>query len=272
MNNKYIKSTSMLVVILFLQGVLLLSTGCFSSKGTTGNTQNSNIESVLASPQQDAVAPVLFAGFDDESGSIKSARITRLQERDLVTLIDILRLTGGELAFGLIGDATDRPLLRLRIPVPPIRPAKTEIQNAFERAEQDAQFQGLVEKYEADVRHWKEDVDLRVNAFLDAVRPRLQGKAMARRSPIYTALTRSELFLNEPGNAWPMTPHRYIILNSDAIDTTKSTPVTIKSGATLILINGSGSVGVLESLHPLRFESIQAALEYITATEIRRNK
>jgi hypothetical protein len=147
-----------------------------------------------------------------------------------------------------------------------------EVQNAFERAEHEALFQEELEKYESVLKQWKADVDRSVSSFMDAARPRLREKASAKRSPINSALTRSELFLNEPAAAWPIAPHRYIILNSDAIDTTKSARVTVKSGATLVLVNGSGSLGVLDSLNPLRFESMQAALDHITATEIGRSK
>lgn len=270
--NSYIKSVLMLVASLVLLAALLLSTGCYRSDSSTDKPRNTRIESVVASQEQNALVPALYAVFEDKSKSVKSARITPLREQDIKALIDNIRLTGGELAFGLIGESTDRPLLRLRIPVPPPRPTKREVQNAFERAEWDALFQEQLEKYEADMGHWKADVDQRAGAFLDAVRPRLQEKAIAKRSPINSALTRSELFLNEPVTAWPRAPHRYIILNSDAIDTTKSAPATIKSGATLVIVNGSGSIGILESLNPLRFESVQAALDHITATEIGGNK
>lgn len=269
--NSLIKSVFTLMAGLALSAVLLLSTGCDRSVGTTTKS-DPPIESVVASQEQNTLVPALYAVFDDKSGSVKTARITPLCEQNLMALIDTLRLTGGELAFGLIGESTDRPLLRLRIPVPPQHPTMREVQNAFERAEQDALFQEQLEKYEGEMRYWKADVDQRVNDFLDAVRPRLQEKATAKRSPINSALTRSELFLNEPISTWPKAPHRYIILNSDAIDTTKSSPVTLKSGATLVLINGSGSLGVLGSLNPLQFESVQAALDHITATEIGGNK
>ena len=254
---------------LFLLTLLILVSGCFAAPGSSGLTPSAGLVDNLrdASP-----IPVLFAVFEDKSGSVKSARISPLREEDLAALIRTLRIAGGELAFGLIGESTDRPLLRLRVPVPPARPLKAEVQNAFERAEQDARFQEPLERYEAELRQWNADVDQRASAFLNAVRPRLQEKATAKRSPINAALTRSELFLNEPVTTWPNDPHRYIILNSDAIDTTKSALVSLKSGATLVLINGSGSLGIVESLKPLRFESVQAALDHISATEIGRNK
>ncbi|HMF55912.1 MAG TPA: hypothetical protein VK619_06110, partial [Pyrinomonadaceae bacterium] len=76
----------------------------------------------------------------------------------------------------------------------------------------------------------------------------------------------------EPGAVWPGQTHSFIILNSDGADTTKRKPVEIRSGARLLLINGSGSVGTLGSLNPLRFESKQAAFDFITAKELGRSR
>jgi hypothetical protein len=47
-----------------------------------------------------------------------------------------------------------------------------------------------------------------------------------------------------------------------------STPLTMTSGARLIIVNASGSVGSLESLRPLRFESMDAAINFVYKTEL----
>jgi hypothetical protein len=253
-----------------LMVLMVLLSGC--SNVSRNGQENTQIESVASSKVPVTFAPVLYAVFDDKSGSVKTARISPITEHDLTVLIDSLRLTGGELAFGLIGESTDRPLLRVRVPAPPAKPVKSEVQNAFERAEQDARFQDQMDQYEAEMRRWKEEVEKRINAFIEAVRPRLQERTAAKSSPINTALARSELFLNEPSTTWSIPPRRYIILNSDAKDTTKTKLTVIKSGATLMLINGSGSLGILESMKPLRFESMESAVDYISKTELRRNK
>jgi hypothetical protein len=126
--------------------------------------------------------------------------------------------------------------------------------------------------YEANHQRWEAEVNQRVNAFLEATRPRLQEPARDKITDVYSALARAELFLNEPGDVWPGQIHRYIILNSDGIDTTRGKPVEIKSGARLLLVNGSNSTGVLGSLHPLRFESKQAAFDFVAAIELGRNQ
>jgi hypothetical protein len=241
------------------------TSGCQGGKASDGGP--AVVTAANIDDEQRHAAPVLFAVFDDKSGSSKSARITPLREADLQMLIDRVKLSGGEVAFGLIGDPSDRPLLRLRVPAPPTRPSKPDVQNAFERAEQEALLQERLDKYAADLNRWRGDVDSRVNSFMDAAHGRLQEPMSGKTSPVYLALGRAELFLNEPAAVWGEQPRRFIILNSDAVDTTKAKPVTIKSGATLVLVNGSGSLGVLATQHPLQFESVQSALDYIAAAE-----
>jgi hypothetical protein len=158
--------------------------------------------------------------------------------------------------------------------VPPPTPVKHDVQNPFERAEQDSAFQDDVDAYNTKRQRWETDVNQRINAFLVTVRPRLQQPAREKATDITSALERAELFLNEPNGSWPAetVEHKYIILNSDGIATTNRKPLEIRSGARLLLVNGSGSLGTIGPLHPLQFESKQAALDFIAATELGRNR
>jgi hypothetical protein len=265
-------SVMALITGLILFGVSLLSAGCGSSSGTTMTDRKVQTESIESSRSQSFLTPGLYCLFDDKSRSVKSARLAPLREHDLMTLINVLRETGGELSFGLIGESSDRPLLRLRIPAPPTRPARREAQNPFERAEQDAAFQEEMRNYETRRQSWEAEVNQRIGGFMEAARPRLQEPARDKVTDISSALDRAELFLNEPDAVWPAEAHRYIILNSDGVDTARRRTVEIKSGARLLLINGTGSLGALAALHPLRFESKEAAFDFIAATELGRNR
>lgn len=157
-----------------LIGSALLFSGCATPAVSVQPPSGSHVE--LARNKSSHV-PALYAVFDDKSGSVKSARLAPLQEQDLVFLIDILRQTGGELAFGLIGESSDRPLVRLRLPVPPTPPVKPDVQNPFERAEQDSAFKTQASDYNTQRQRWESDSGERINAFLSAVRPRLQQPA-----------------------------------------------------------------------------------------------
>lgn len=265
------KSAVALLIGSLLIGSALLSSGCATP---VVSTQTPPPVAIETSRDKSSHVPALYAVFDDKSGSVKSARIAPIQEQDLMSIIDILRQTGGELSFGLIGESSDRPLLRLRISVPPPLPPKKDSQNAFERAEQDSTFQEEMENYQAKRQQWEADVNQRINAFMEAVRPRLQEPAREKATDINSALARAELFLNEPDSVWPAetAKHKFIILNSDGISTVKRQPVEIKSHARLLLINGSGSEGTIAALQPLRFESIQSAIAFIAATELGRDQ
>jgi hypothetical protein len=252
--------------------VALLSSGCSSSYSTSLPDRHAHIESVETGKNQVITMPGLYAVFDDKSRSVKSARIAPVQEQDLMALINTLRQTAGELSFGLIGESSARPLLRLHIPVPPPHPVMRQAENPFERAEQDSAFQDEMKDYEPKHQHWEAEVNGRIEVFIEAARPRLREPARDRVTDISSALERAELFLNEPGAVWPAETHRYIILNSDGIATTNRKTVEIKSGARLLLINGSGSLRTIASLQPLRFESKQSALDFIAATELGRNR
>jgi hypothetical protein len=132
------KSAATIIACALLYCLSLLSAGCGSSSGTSISDPGAQTVLVEANQNQKPLVPGLYSVFDDKSRSVKSARILPLQEQDLTALINVLLQTGGELSFGLIGETRMLPLLRLRIPVPPLLPVKRESQNAFERAEQDS--------------------------------------------------------------------------------------------------------------------------------------
>lgn len=193
------KSATALALSSLLLGGSPLTAGCFKTNGVTQPVSVVQVNPPTTDQSQKVLTPNLYAVFDDKSRSVKSARMPPLQEQDLTALVNILRQTTGELAFGIIGESSDRPLLRLRIPVPPAPPVRTEVQNPFERAEQDSLFQEQMRKYEEERQRWEADVNQRIAVFMDAVRPRLQQPARESATDIYSALERAELFLNEPG-------------------------------------------------------------------------
>src|SRR5207248_1706649 len=124
------------------------------------------------------------------------------------------------------------------------------------------------QQFESSQHEWLEDMQKRISGFQKDVAPVLAMPANAKRSPVWDAVHRSELFLteNEPGLP---AAHRYMLLITDGIDDVHSKPVAIQSGATVIIVNGAGEVGSLGVLQPQRFESIDAAIRFIIHTESR---
>ncbi|MFZ0747883.1 MAG: hypothetical protein WAM70_00890 [Pyrinomonadaceae bacterium] len=212
--------------------------------------------------------PIRIAVFQDKSGSANTTRTEQLTDKDFVSPIGLLRCTGGELALGIVDDVSNTSLVRLRIEPPPTPPVIPQVSNVFERAQQDAAFQQRLNDYNEAVNKWRAETDRRAGAFLAQIGKVLQQESNAKKTNVWSALSRADLFLNESDATWPRPTHRYAIFNSDGVDTAHSKPIAIKSGAQLIIVNGAGSTGVFQSLTPERFESVQAGFQFISAKEM----
>jgi hypothetical protein len=73
------------------------------------------------------------------------------------------------------------------------------------------------------------------------------------------------LFLCEDDLTWGKTTKKYAILITDGLDNVQGTEVPIRSGARIILVNGIASLGVLKKFNPVRFESVNACFDFISA-------
>jgi hypothetical protein len=218
-----------------------------------------------------ALHPIRMAVFQDKSGSAATTRTAQLNEDDFAVPINVLRCTGGELGVGIINDRSNSPLVRLRIEAPPERPRPTQATNPFERAEQEAIYRSQLETFDKQQEQWRVQANQRIATFYEQLKLLLKQDAKARRTSVWPAVARADLFLNEPDTGWSKPTHRYAAFNTDAIDTVHSAPVTMKSGSKLLLVNGAASVGVLGSLNPLCFESVLAAFRFVSATELGGN-
>lgn len=265
-NISLVSKASYQACVLVLTLSLLLTSGCGGP--IAGIHDPTSISTVARSVPTSS--PLLICVLDDKTMSMGKARSTPVQEKDLLELVALLRESGGELGFSLIGEATSLPLLRVRIPSPPSPPAKPADDNPFVRAEKRPAFSEATRRYEADYQKWEADVNQRVSNFLNAARQRLAVPVKDRTSPVYEAIARAQLFLGEQGG-WPENSRRMIVLQSDCQDTTRHKPVEMRSDTTVFVVNGSGSLGVFTDVEskPKQFESLPAALESIK-TEVRR--
>lgn len=268
----------------FLLVVMLTMTGCSLSSDTSPATQPATqvARETLRTPFDCGAAtndqnagdrtasrnPIRIAIFQDKSGSSNETRTTQLSENDFAAPIDLLRCTGGELGAGIIDDVSNKSLIRLRIEVPPARPAAQQVSNVFERAQQDGEFAKRMEAYNDDVAKWTAETDKRVKAFLAEVRELLNQKPTARKTDVWSAISRADLFLNESDATWRRPTHRWLVLNSDAVDTARSKPIQMKAAEHLVIVNGVGSAGAAASIKPDLFENPEAAFHFITANEL----
>lgn len=205
-------------------------------------------------------APVKIAVFNDKTRSADHTRTEQLQLADFDPPIKLLRVSGGEIAFGLIRDVSNRRLLRLRIETPPpAPPALNEVGNPFEVAQRRDAYLGQLEQYQADRQRWCRASEQRIAEFKKELEPLLAQRADAGRSDIWGALSRANLFLEERDTGWPSSVQLYVIVIGDGDDNVGAPVVTLSGGVKLLLINGAGRVGALARLNPSLYESTKAA-------------
>jgi hypothetical protein len=208
--------------------------------------------------------PLRVAVFVDKSFSTTTARIADPSISTFEPLFDRLRATGGEIAFGLVRDHSNRPLIRVYMPAPPDPPgsAPPVPGNIFVAANTKKREDAERKKNEAARQAWLADATARIKAFIAAVTPLLATPDDAMWTDVRSAIERADLFLAEP-SPFARTPECVVVLVSDAIDNVTAKPVaSLKSNARVVIANGIGSVGSVEALSPVRFEAVAAAMRY----------
>lgn len=257
---------SSLVTVGSLACALLLLAGCGMTESRSPQAEFAMTEVKAARPQ-----PVKICVFLDKSGSANQTRVEQIRREELASLVALLRQTGGALAFGLIRDNSNLPLLRLSIDPPPIAPfLSKQGKNVFQGSLDRAEHQKEMSRFSVKHRQWEEEMDRRVHAFMEKIEPILRQRADARRTDIWGAVRRADLFLGEDDAVWGGPTKRFIIFISDGQDNVRMPAVTeMKSGPRMIVVNASGSVGSLEPFNPARFElfeSVEAAFNHIIAS------
>lgn len=183
---------------------------------------------------------------------------------NLGPIFERLEQTGGEVAIGLIRDRSDAPLVRLLVPPPPAAPVfRTLPQNVFAAAAARRRDDAERARYDARLRTWRAENSARMSAFASAVAPLLAEANDAPQTDIRSALLRCDLFLAEP-TTFAVPPKNAIVFLSDGIETVSDGDLPpLRSGAQILLVNGTGSEGALARLHPIRFEALEAALRFL---------
>jgi hypothetical protein len=232
--------------------------------GCAGNARPAPKHAVVTAVSRPAVPPLRAAAFDDQTGSMRDARVGQVSPATFAPLYERLAVSGGELAFGLIRDRSDAPLVRLYVPPPPVAPRFAEAQstNVFAAAAVKKREDSERAQYEVRLRAWRAETSARINVFASAIAPLLNQEPNAPRTDIRSALVRADVFLAEP-TSFPVPPKNVVILVTDGIDTVNGGDLPHPSApADILIVNGVGSVGYLAPLHPVRFESLDAALRF----------
>lgn len=254
-----------------LLAVVLVVSIILSAACSKVATQSSESVSITASATPIVVAtqpiPLKVAIFSDQSASANWTKTPPLTADHFQPIIAALAERAGELTFGLIRDDSNKGLVRLRIELPPVPPVKPERKgNPFQNAKEMQNYEAVRSQYAETRARWEQEKDDRIAIFLAAGGLLLKQPANAPRSDVWNALARANLFLSEPDAAFSAA-RRVVVLVSDGADTAKARRVNLKEDITLILVNGSASVGSLGALKPQLFESVEPALRFAITTD-----
>ncbi len=243
---------------------LLATANCGDSTSTKPASATVSVSAPVT-----ALRPVKIAVLIDKTGSMGEARTPDPQPADFGQLEELLQKTGGEISVGIIRDNSNRPLLRLRLDVPPLPPASpSKEQNVF--AEQDSleAYRNRLALYKGQLTQLHSEAEEKVGIFSRGLEALIDQKADAPNTDLYGAVQRAELFLNESDITWPRPTRRYLVVVSDGMDNVRKEPIVVRSGAKVVVINGSGSLGALAHLKPEPFESLESAFRFVAGDAV----
>jgi hypothetical protein len=248
----------------FMVIIAVLVAGCTSQ-------QSANQKDTAGSPSSNishkTTTPVKIVVLQDITPSTNWTGTPMLTIADLDPVIEMLCLRSGELAFGLISDDSDKGFVRLMIesqPMPPVEPSKEG--NPYKVAEIYGKYKQDMEEFKGRFDIWKRNTEAVKSRFKADVDRLLQEKRLVKSTDVFSGVRRADLFMSEDDAAWKNQKiKKYIVLITDGLENAgKVQECSLKSDSKLILVNSSGSMGLLADLKPLRFESIAPAVRYLT--------
>ncbi|HKO55718.1 MAG TPA: hypothetical protein VJ276_07550, partial [Thermoanaerobaculia bacterium] len=154
--------------------------------------------------------------------------------------------------------------LRLFVPAPPEQPTTghTTAENIFATAAMKKAQAARLAAYEEAHRAWEADAIVRTRAFAEVIAPFLAREPDAPSTDIRSAVVRADIFLSEPPR-FQRGAKNIAIFISDGVDTlANGTPPRMNASAEVLVVNGTGSIGYLAPYRPVRFESVEAAMQY----------
>lgn len=250
--------------------VAILLVSAITASACNGYRESDPADARAMSPTtpMEALSPLKVAVLQDQTASASWTRTPQLSRDHFERFRSVFHRSGGEIAFGLIRDKSNRGLVRKRFSPPILEPKLfARSGDIFDDAESEDSDLLKRKKWEEDCKHRDDEIDRLFDEFLAEIKPLLDMVADAERSDVWGAVQRGDLFLGENDTAWKQETHRYLLLLTDGEDNVSRNRVAMQSGASVLLVNGAASIGSLASLKPGRFESAEAAIGQICALE-----
>lgn len=244
-------------------GFAVLFSACAFNPAQGGSeTEQAVVQTVCRNPVEIGVAV-------DQSGSMRWSGTPAVTAEDLKPLLEQVLNCGGTLGVTFIRFDSAKPVERFRVPEPPpmpAQPAQNKDEEDYEFADRLDEYRRQVKEREKAIRQKRADLQPKVESYLNNL------AALLARSPkgataFWSAISRLKIFLTESTAAWRDRPHRYLIIVSDAADTTGKTINAFKSDATILWVNANAPDKNLKDFPSKRFENFSAAVAEILATE-----
>jgi hypothetical protein len=254
-----------------------LLTACSTSPNAKlsplANAQNEPvaIAAALANTQQ----PLDTIVATDRTSSKTDNKIPDLTIDQVKTLALGILKRGGRLKILAICQDSDRPLPSLSFaptpaaPKPPAPLPDANKINTFDRVllkeewdKKMAVYQVAKAKFDRDLQARTQQDNARIDAFLKQVRPLISAPANCKATDILGGIARADLALNErtPQGAKPLKKVALFITDGEHNTTKATKPPAFKSKPELLVVSGGKGTGIFESLNPVKFESIEAAI------------
>ena len=285
-----------------LMATLLLSlAGCSTSSQTpTSLSAASPPDAVVQESQPLQVPPQSPRPFKvvmllDFSGSSSQHRIEMPNVETLQPLLESVSNAGGVIALGAVCNDSNQPFTRLAIAEPPPFP-EDELHNATpptpidetgvnplrlpekqrefdlalaEYSQRMAEDEALIEQHQQAMAAHQSAGQAEIATFSEAIAPLLTRPIDCNYTDLWGGLQRADLLLSEDSSVWSTPPDFYLLVVSDGLDTKGKSEVTLTSNPEILLVNGSGSVGIFADLEHKAFESVDAAIAHLASV---RNK
>jgi hypothetical protein len=203
--------------------------------------------------------------FKDETSSRYSNGVPELGTADFETVITLMQRNGGDLAIGWIRDRSNKPLAHCHFNEPPIPSAQPPVKrgNVFARQQEVRKYVQVLREDAIHVSEWRHGNQQSLENCRAVLAGALKWHSDALRTDIAGALRRATLAFGEPQDSWILPPQRYLVMVTDGFGNVGGPIPEQFSNTKMLVVNSAGTLGTLQSFHPIRFEDAASAFRFL---------